>query len=91
MAAMGELLCPAINANDCVAESKFDGVYGCSHSLPDGIMRATDVLIGGERALVCVYGDVGKCGPFAMRGVGAHVLISERDPVCAPQACTEGF
>merc|ERR1712048_1172657 len=69
----------------------FDNVYGCRHSLPDGIMRATDVMIGGKRVLVCGYGDVGKCSAFAMRGSGARVLISECDPICALQACMEGF
>merc|ERR1712107_178763 len=91
MAAKGELLFPAINVNDCVTKSKFDNVYGCRHSLPDGIMRATDVMIGGKRALVCGYGDVGKGSAFAMRGAGARVLISECDPICALQACMEGF
>merc|ERR1711920_1209400 len=91
MAAKGELLFPAMNVNDCVTKSKFDNVYGCRHSLPDGIMRATDVMIGGKRALVCGYGDVGKGCAFAMRGAGARVLISECDPICALQACMEGF
>merc|ERR1711982_214164 len=91
MAAKGELLFPAINVNDCVTKSKFDNVYGCRHSLPDGIMRATDVMIGGKRALVCGYGDVGKGCAFALRGAGARVLISECDPICALQACMEGF
>merc|ERR1711897_72212 len=91
MAAKGELLFPAINVNDCVTKSKFDNVYGCRHSLPDGIMRATDVMIGGKRALVCGYGDVGKGSAFAMRGAGARVLIAEIDPICALQACMEGF
>merc|ERR1712199_35894 len=91
MAAKGELLFPAINVNDCVTKSKFDNVYGCRHSLPDGIMRATDVMIGGKRALVCGYGDVGKGCAFAMRGSGARVLITEIDPICALQACMEGF
>merc|ERR1719197_2149477 len=91
MAAKGELLFPAINVNDCVTKSKFDNVYGCRHSLPDGIMRATDVMIGGKRALVCGYGDVGKGSAFAMRGAGARVLITEIDPICALQACMEGF
>merc|ERR1711879_582125 len=77
MAAKGELLFPAINVNDCVTKSKFDNVYGCRHSLPDGIMRATDVMIGGKRALVC--------------GAGARVLVTEIDPICALQACMEGF
>jgi len=91
MAAKGELLWPAINVNDCVTKSKFDNVYGCRHSLPDGIMRATDVMIGGKRALVCGYGDVGKGCAFAMRGAGARVMITEIDPICALQACMEGF
>merc|ERR1712222_236788 len=91
MAAKGELLFPAINVNDCVTKSKFDNVYGCRHSLPDGIMRATDVMIGGKRALICGYGDVGKGCAFAMRGAGARVLITEIDPICALQACMEGF
>merc|ERR1739836_28514 len=91
MAAKGELLFPAINVNDCVTKSKFDNVYGCRHSLPDGIMRATDVMIGGKRALICGYGDVGKGCAFAMRGAGARVLVTEIDPICALQACMEGF
>merc|ERR1712013_895225 len=91
MAAKGELLFPAINVNDCVTKSKFDNVYGCRHSLPDGVMRATDVMIGGKRALICGYGDVGKGCAFAMRGAGARVLITEIDPICALQACMEGF
>merc|ERR1712147_466112 len=91
MASKGELLFPAINVNDCVTKSKFDNVYGCRHSLPDGIMRATDVMIGGKRVLICGYGDVGKGSAFAMRGAGARVMISEIDPICALQACMEGF
>merc|ERR1712004_886691 len=91
MAAKGELLFPAINVNDCVTKSKFDNVYGCRHSLPDGIMRATDVMIGGKRVLVAGYGDVGKGSAFAMRGSGARVLIAECDPICSLQACMEGF
>merc|ERR1711933_288822 len=91
MANKGELLFPAINVNDCVTKSKFDNVYGCRHSLPDGIMRATDVMIGGKRALICGYGDVGKGCAYAMRGAGARVLITEIDPICALQACMEGF
>merc|ERR1712091_647160 len=91
MAAKGELLFPAINVNDCVTKSKFDNVYGCRHSLPDGIMRATDVMIGGKRALICGYGDVGKGCAFALRGAGARVIITEIDPICALQACMEGF
>merc|ERR1712127_867903 len=91
MADKGELLFPAINVNDCVTKSKFDNVYGCRHSLTDGIMRATDVMIGGKRALVCGYGDVGKGCAFALRGGGARVLVTEVDPICALQACMEGF
>merc|ERR1711865_845060 len=91
IAKKGELLFPAINVNDCVTKSKFDNVYGCRHSLTDGIMRATDVMIGGKRALVCGYGDVGKGCAFALRGAGARVLITEIDPICALQACMEGF
>merc|ERR1711972_453532 len=91
MAAKGELLFPAINVNDCVTKSKFDNVYGCRHSLPDGIMRATDVMIGGKRALICGYGDVGKGSAAAMRGGGARVMIAEIDPICALQACMEGY
>merc|ERR1719371_1419 len=91
MAKKGELLFPAINVNDCVTKSKFDNVYGCRHSLPDGIMRATDVMIGGKRALVCGYGDVGKGCAFALRGSGSRVMVTEIDPICALQACMEGF
>merc|ERR1711990_465086 len=91
MAQKGELLFPAINVNDCVTKSKFDNVYGCRHSLPDSIMRATDVMIGGKRALICGFGDVGKGCAHAMRGCGARVLVTEIDPICALQACMEGF
>merc|ERR1711876_82044 len=91
MAAAGTLLFPAINVNDCVTKSKFDNVYGCRHSLPDGIMRATDVMIGGKRSLICGYGDVGKGCAYAMRGAGSRVMITEIDPICALQACMEGF
>jgi adenosylhomocysteinase len=91
MAVNGELLFPAINVNDCVTKSKFDNVYGCRHSLTDGIMRATDVMIGGKRALIAGYGDVGKGCAFALRGAGARVLVTECDPICALQACMEGF
>merc|ERR1711939_185646 len=91
MAQKGELLFPAINVNDCVTKSKFDNVYGCRHSLPDSIMRATDVMIGGKRALICGYGDVGKGCAWAMRGAGARVMVTECDPICALQACMEGF
>merc|ERR1712046_537651 len=91
MAGKGELLFPAINVNDCVTKSKFDNVYGCRHSLPDSIMRATDVMIGGKRALICGFGDVGKGCAHAMRGCGARVMVTEIDPICALQACMEGF
>merc|ERR1711970_1137831 len=91
MAAKGELLVPAINVNDCVTKSKFDNVYGCRHSLPDSIMRATDVMIGGKRCMIMGYGDVGKGCAFAMRGCGARVVVAEVDPICALQACMEGF
>merc|ERR1711959_650819 len=91
MAAKGELLFPAINVNDCVTKSKFDNVYGCRHSLPDGIMRATDVMLGGKRALVCGFGDVGKGSCAALRGAGARVMVTEIDPINALQACMEGY
>jgi len=87
----GTLLFPAINVNDSVTKSKFDNVYGCRHSLPDGIMRATDVMIGGKRVLICGFGDVGKGSASSMRGQGARVMITEIDPICALQACMEGY
>jgi len=91
MAARGELLFPAINVNDCVTKSKFDNVYGCRHSLPDGIMRATDVMLGGKRALVLGFGDVGKGCAAALRGAGSRVMVTEIDPINALQACMEGY
>merc|ERR1711977_619730 len=91
MAAKGELLFPAINVNDCVTKSKFDNVYGCRHSLPDGIMRATDVMLGGKRSLVLGFGDVGKGSAAALRGSGSRVLVTEIDPINALQACMEGY
>ena len=91
MAKEGSLMFPAINVNDCVTKSKFDNVYGCRHSLPDGLNRATDVMIGGKRVVVCGFGDVGKGCAVAMRGCGARVLITEVDPICALQACMEGY
>merc|ERR1712127_52466 len=91
MAEKGTLLFPAINVNDCVTKSKFDNVYGCRHSLPDGIMRATDVMLAGKKALICGYGDVGKGCAMAMRAQGSIVYVSECDPICALQACMEGF
>jgi adenosylhomocysteinase len=91
MAAKGELLFPAINVNDCVTKSKFDNVYGCRHSLTDGIMRATDVMLGGKRALVLGFGDVGKGCAAALKGSGSRVMITEIDPINALQACMEGY
>ncbi len=87
----GTLLFPAINVNDCVTKSKFDNLYGCRESLIDGIKRATDVMISGKKAIVCGYGDVGKGCAQAFRGSGATVHITEVDPICALQACMEGF
>jgi len=86
-----ELLFPAINVNDSVTKSKFDNVYGCRHSLPDGIKRAMDVLISGKTVMVCGYGDVGKGSAEAMRNEKAQVMISEIDPICALQACMAGI
>eukprot|EP00921_Rhytidocystis_pertsovi_P007828 GHVQ01012983.1.p1 GENE.GHVQ01012983.1~~GHVQ01012983.1.p1 ORF type:complete len:478 (+),score=86.59 GHVQ01012983.1:217-1650(+) len=91
MADKKELLFPAINVNDCVTKSKFDNVYGCRHSLPDGLMRATDVMIGGKKAVIFGYGDVGKGCAQAMKGAGARVFVVEIDPICALQAAMEGF
>jgi adenosylhomocysteinase len=87
----GTLLFPAINVNDCVTKSKFDNLYGCRESLIDGIKRATDVMISGKKAVVCGYGDVGKGCAQAFRGSGATVFVTEIDPICALQACMEGF
>jgi adenosylhomocysteinase len=87
----GELLFPAINVNDSVTKSKFDNIYGIRHSLPDGLNRATDVLIGGKVAFIVGYGDVGKGAAEAMRGQGARVIISEVDPINALQAAMDGF
>lgn len=91
LAADGELLFPAINVNDSVTKSKFDNRYGIRHSLPDGLNRATDVLIGGKTAFVVGYGDVGKGAAEALRGQGARVIVSEIDPICALQAAMDGF
>jgi adenosylhomocysteinase len=87
----GELLFPAINVNDSVTKSKFDNLYGCRHSLIDGINRATDVMIGGKMALVCGFGDVGKGCAESLRGQGARVVIAEIDPICALQAAMQGY
>jgi adenosylhomocysteinase len=85
------LLFPAINVNDAVMKSKFDNVYGCRHSLVDAIMRATDVMLSGKRALVCGFGDVGKGSVQALQGQQARVAITEVDPICALQACMSGL
>ncbi|KAM3704064.1 hypothetical protein ACJW31_04G147100 [Castanea mollissima] len=91
MQANGTLLFPAINVNDSVTKSKFDNLYGCRHSLPDGLMRATDVMIAGKIAVVCGYGDVGKGCAAALKQAGAHVIVTEIDPICALQALMEGI
>jgi adenosylhomocysteinase len=90
-AAEGRLMFPAINVNDCVTKSKFDNLYGCRESLIDGIKRATDVMISGKKAVVSGYGDVGKGCAQAFRGAGATVFVTEIDPICALQACMEGY
>jgi adenosylhomocysteinase len=87
----GTLLFPAINVNDSVTKSKFDNLYGCRHSLVDGLMRATDVMLAGKVAVVCGYGDVGKGCAQSLRGQGARVVITEIDPICALQAAMEGY
>lgn len=87
----GELLFPAINVNDSVTKSKFDNIYGCRHSVIDGLNRAMDVMIGGKVAVVCGFGDVGKGCAQALRGQGARVVITEIDPICALQAAVEGY
>ena len=91
MVAKGTLKVPAFNVNDSVTKSKFDNLYGCRESLVDGIKRATDVMIAGKIAVVCGYGDVGKGCAQSLRGLGATVLITEIDPICALQAAMEGF
>jgi adenosylhomocysteinase len=87
----GTLLFPAINVNDSVTKSKFDNVYGCRHSLPDGLARATDVMLGGKVAVVCGFGEVGKGCAQALRGQGCRVVVTEIDPICALQATMEGY
>jgi adenosylhomocysteinase len=91
MQEQGTLLFPAINVNNSVTKSKFDNIYGCRHSLVDGINRATDVMIGGRVAVVCGFGDVGKGCAQSLRGQGARVVITEIDPICALQAAMEGY
>ncbi|MEA2291185.1 MAG: adenosylhomocysteinase [Solirubrobacteraceae bacterium] len=87
----GQLLFPAINVNDSVTKSKFDNLYGCRHSLIDGINRATDVMMAGKTAVICGYGDVGKGCAESLRGQGARVIVTEIDPICALQAAMEGY
>jgi adenosylhomocysteinase len=91
LAEAGQLLFPAINVNDSVTKSKFDNLYGCRHSLVDGINRATDVMLAGKVAVVCGYGDVGKGSAASLRAQGARVVITEIDPICALQALMEGY
>ncbi|MFC1809012.1 adenosylhomocysteinase [Candidatus Omnitrophota bacterium] len=91
MMTKSELLVPAINVNDSVTKSKFDNLYGCRESLCDGLKRATDVMIAGKVAVVCGYGDVGKGSAQSLRGLGARVIVTEVDPICALQAAMEGF
>ncbi len=91
MTEAGTLLFPAINVNDSVTKSKFDNVYGCRHSLPDGLARATDVMLGGKVAVVCGFGEVGKGCAQALRGQGCRVVVTEIDPICALQAAMEGY
>ncbi len=91
MEELGQLLFPAINVNDAVTKSKFDNLYGCRHSLVDGVMRATDIMLAGKVAVVCGYGDVGKGCAQSLRGQGCRVKITEIDPICALQAAMEGF
>ncbi len=87
----GTLLFPAINVNDSVTKSKFDNLYGCRHSLVDGLMRATDVMLAGKVAVVCGYGDVGKGCAQSLRARAARVIVTEIDPICALQAAMEGY
>jgi adenosylhomocysteinase len=87
----GSLLFPAINVNDSVTKSKFDNLYGCRESLADGIKRATDVMVAGKICVVCGFGDVGKGSADALKGLGARVIVTEIDPICALQAAMEGY
>ena len=87
----GTLLIPAVNVNDSVTKSKFDNIYGCRHSCVDGILRATDVMLAGKLCCVCGYGDVGKGCAESLRGQGARVVVTEIDPICALQACMQGY
>src|SRR5256885_7559832 len=87
----GKLLVPAINVNDTATKSKFDNLYGCRHSLVDGLNRALDVMLSGKVAVICGYGDVGKGSAQSLRGLGARVIVTEIDPINALQAAMEGF
>ncbi len=91
MAKDGQLLFPAINVNDSVTKSKFDNVYGCRHSLVDGLNRATDVMLGGKVAVICGFGEVGKGSAESLRGQGCRVIVTEIDPICALQAAMQGY
>jgi adenosylhomocysteinase len=91
MAKQGKLKCPAINVNDSVTKSKFDNLYGCRESLGDAIKRATDVMFAGKVAVVCGHGDVGKGSAQSLRSIGARVIVTEVDPICALQAAMEGY
>jgi adenosylhomocysteinase len=91
MLSQGTLLFPALNVNDSVTKSKFDNIYGCRHSLVDGIMRATDVMLSGKTAVVCGFGDVGKGCAQSLTGQGCRVIVTEIDPICALQACMAGY
>ncbi len=91
MAEAGTLLFPAINVNDSVTKSKFDNLYGCRHSLVDGINRAVDLMLSGKLCVVCGYGDVGKGSAESLRAQGARVVVTEIDPICALQALMEGY
>lgn len=87
----GKLLFPAVNVNDCVTKSKFDNIYGCRHSLVDGIMRATDIMLAGKTCLVAGFGDVGKGCCESLKGQGCKIIVTEIDPICALQACMAGY
>jgi len=91
MSKKGELLFRAINVNDSVTKQKFDNIYGCKHSLPDGLMRATDVMLAGKQVVIMGFGDVGKGCAAAMKANGCRVVVTEVDPICALQACMEGY
>merc|ERR1719450_1514216 len=91
MAENNKLLFPALNVNDAVTKSKFDNLYGCKHSLPDGLMRATDVMLAGKEVMVFGYGDVGKGCASSLKSAGCRTKIAEIDPICALQAAMEGI